>query len=53
MPDDKKTQEFLKKLAPCIERGEFEKCVEGAARAVSKYLPDFPDKTVLFIGEKQ
>ena len=53
MPDDNKTKEFLQKLAPCIERGELEKCVEEAARVVSKYLPDFPDKTVLFIGEKQ
>jgi tetratricopeptide (TPR) repeat protein len=27
-----KTEEFLKKLAPCIERGELEACVEEAAR---------------------
>lgn len=32
MPDDNKTEEFLKKLTPCIERGELEKCVEDAAR---------------------
>ncbi len=27
-----KTEEFLQKLAPCIERGELEACVEEAAR---------------------
>ena len=32
MPDDNKTQEFLKKLAPCIERGDLDACVEEAAR---------------------
>ncbi len=32
MPDDKKTQEFLQKLAPCIERGDLDACVEEAAR---------------------
>lgn len=32
MPDDNKTEEFLKKLAPCIERGELEKCVKETAR---------------------
>ncbi|MBU4373682.1 MAG: hypothetical protein KKD69_05010 [Euryarchaeota archaeon] len=26
-----KTEEFLQKLAPCIERGELEACVEEAA----------------------
>lgn len=36
MPDDNKTQEFLQKLAPCIERGELEKCVEEEARVASK-----------------
>jgi len=34
MLNDNKTQEFLQKLAPCIERGELDACVEGAA---SKY----------------
>jgi hypothetical protein len=29
---DKKTEEFLKKLAPCIERGDLDACVEEAAR---------------------
>ncbi|MCZ7355947.1 MAG: tetratricopeptide repeat protein [Candidatus Methanoperedens sp.] len=29
---DNKAEEFLKKLAPCIERGELEACVEEAAR---------------------
>ncbi|MCZ7399952.1 MAG: tetratricopeptide repeat protein [Candidatus Methanoperedens sp.] len=32
MPENNKTEEFLKKLAPCIERGELEACVEEAAR---------------------
>ncbi|NJD76491.1 MAG: tetratricopeptide repeat protein [Candidatus Methanoperedens sp.] len=32
MPESNKTNEFLQKLAPCIERGELEKCVEEAAR---------------------
>ncbi len=29
MSDNNKTEEFLQKLAPCIERGELEKCMEG------------------------
>jgi len=47
-----KTEEFLQKLAPCIERGELEKCVEEAARVAREMgigaefsdsdLPDFP-----------
>jgi len=41
MQDNKKTQEFLQKLAPCVERGELEKYVEEAARVAVKYLPDF------------
>ncbi|MFZ2411778.1 MAG: tetratricopeptide repeat protein [Candidatus Methanoperedens sp.] len=32
MPEYNKTEEVLLKLAPCIERGELEKCVEEAAR---------------------
>ena len=32
MSDNNKTNEFLQKLAPCIKRGELEKCVEGAAQ---------------------
>ncbi len=32
MPEDNKTQEFLQKLAPCIERGELEASVEEAAQ---------------------
>jgi tetratricopeptide (TPR) repeat protein len=32
MPENNKTEEFLKKLAPCIERGKLEACVEEAAR---------------------
>ncbi|MDD5474468.1 MAG: tetratricopeptide repeat protein [Candidatus Methanoperedens sp.] len=32
MPENNKTKEFLQKLAPCIERGELEACVEEAAR---------------------
>ena len=57
MPENYKTEEFLKKLTPCIERGELEKCVEEAARVAGEMgasicLP-FSDKTVLFIAEKQ
>ncbi len=36
MPDDKKTQEFLQKLAPCIERGELDECVGEAARVAGE-----------------
>lgn len=36
MSDNNKTEEFLKKLAPCIERGELEKCVEEAARVAGE-----------------
>ncbi len=36
MPENNKTEEFLKKLTPCIERGELEKCVEEAARVVEE-----------------
>ncbi|MCX9009633.1 MAG: tetratricopeptide repeat protein, partial [Candidatus Methanoperedens sp.] len=32
MTEKNKTEEFLQKLTPCIERGELEKCVEEAAR---------------------
>jgi len=31
MSDNTKTDEFLQKLAPCIERGELEACVGKAA----------------------
>ncbi len=36
MPENNKTVEFLKKLAPCIERGELEACVEEAARVAKE-----------------
>ena len=32
MADNDKTEEFLQKLAPCIQRGELDACVEEAAR---------------------
>ncbi len=32
MPENNKTEEFLQKLAPCIERGELDECVEEATR---------------------
>lgn len=32
MSDNNKTEEFLQKLAPCIERGKLEAYVEEAAR---------------------
>jgi tetratricopeptide (TPR) repeat protein len=32
MPNNNKTEEFLQKLAPCIERGDLDACVEEAAR---------------------
>ncbi len=36
MPENNKTNEFLQKLAPCIERGELEACVEEAARVAGE-----------------
>ncbi len=33
MPENNKTEEFLQKLAPFIECGEFEKCVEAVSVA--------------------
>lgn len=36
MPDDNKTEEFLQKLAPWIEHGELEKCVERMPQASIK-----------------
>ena len=32
MPENNKTEEFLKKLAPCIERSDLDACVEEVAR---------------------
>jgi hypothetical protein len=32
MPENSKTEKFFQKLAPCIERGELEACVEEEAR---------------------
>ena len=32
MPENNKTEEFLQKLAPCIERGDLDACVEEAVR---------------------
>ncbi len=43
MPDDNKTEEFLKKLAPCIERGELEKCAEEEARVAGEMGAGFSD----------
>jgi hypothetical protein len=37
MPENNKTEEFLQKLAPCIESGELEKCVEEAAWVAHGY----------------
>jgi hypothetical protein len=37
MAESSKTEEFLKKLAPCIERGELEACVEEEARVMLGY----------------
>jgi len=31
MSENNKTQEFLQKLAPCIERSDLDACVEEAA----------------------
>jgi hypothetical protein len=36
MPDDNKTQEFLQKLAPCIERGDLDACAEEEARVAQE-----------------
>jgi hypothetical protein len=38
MSDSNKTEEFLKKLAPCIESGDLDACVEEAARLVGRLL---------------
>jgi len=32
MPENNKTEEFLQKLAPCIERSDLDACVEEAER---------------------
>jgi hypothetical protein len=34
MSENSKTQEFLKKLAPCVECGDLDACVEEVARDV-------------------
>jgi hypothetical protein len=40
MPDNNNiTQEFLQKLAPCIERGDLDACVEEAAREMKYHEP--------------
>ncbi len=36
MPDNK-TEEFLQKLAPCIERGELDACVEEAVYVARRF----------------
>jgi len=52
MSENTKTEEFLQKLTPCIERGDLGACVEEAARVAKEMgvgaefsdadLPDFP-----------
>jgi len=32
MPENNKTEDFLQKLAPCIERGDLDASVEEAAQ---------------------
>lgn len=39
MPENNKTQELLQKLAPCIERGDLDACVEEAAGEMES--PDY------------
>ncbi|MFZ3167305.1 MAG: hypothetical protein WA130_06790 [Candidatus Methanoperedens sp.] len=34
--DNNKTEDFLQKLAPCIERGDLDACVEEAARVAGE-----------------
>ncbi|CAG0981657.1 hypothetical protein METP3_02116 [Methanosarcinales archaeon] len=63
MPENNKTEDFLQKLAPCIERGDLDACVGEAVRLAGEMggraellvfdLPPILDETVLFIGEKQ
>jgi tetratricopeptide (TPR) repeat protein len=36
MPENNKTEEFLWKLAPCIERGDLDACVEEAVRVAQE-----------------
>lgn len=38
MSTNNQTNEFLQKLAPCIERGELEKCVEEAMVVINLVL---------------
>ena len=37
MVENDKTEEFLQKLAPCIQRGELDACVEEAARLADEF----------------
>ncbi len=37
MVENDKTEEFLQKLAPCIQRGELDACVEEAARLANEF----------------
>jgi hypothetical protein len=41
MSENNKTQEFLQKLAPCIERGDLDACVDEAARGMGICVGDF------------
>ena len=41
MPYTNKTEEFLKKLAPCIERSDLDACVEEAAQEMGVGAEDF------------
>lgn len=38
MPNDNKNQEFLQKLAPCIERGDLDACVEEEEARVAQEM---------------
>jgi hypothetical protein len=58
MPNDNKTEEFLQKLAPCIERGDLDACVEEAARVAREkgggeiVRPNLPYRTSSFLGRR-
>ncbi len=48
MPENNKTDEFLQKLAPCIERGELDECVEETARLAGEMEMRMEELFVLY-----
>ncbi|VVB97444.1 Uncharacterised protein [uncultured archaeon] len=48
MTENSTIDEFLQKLAPCIERGELDECVEEAARLAAELGVWAEDLIVLY-----